>query len=61
MQTGGRAHAVNVSDAMQDGEQLLLDGALLFRELVVRGQHDLRDGARVRVDNAILVGVPASP
>ena len=58
---GGRAHAVDVSDAMQDGELLLLDGSLAFRELVVRGQHDLRDGARVRVDNTILAGAPASP
>ncbi len=58
---GGRAHAVNVSDAMQDGELLLLDGSLAFRELVVRGQHDLRDGARVRVDNTILAGAAVSP
>ena len=57
----GRAHAVNVSDAMQDEELLLLDGSLAFRELVVRGQHDLRDGARVRVDNTILAGAPAPP
>jgi hypothetical protein len=57
---GGRAHAVDVSDAMQDRELLLLEGSLDFRELVVRGQHDLRDGTRVRVDNTILAGARAS-
>ena len=58
---GGRAHAVDVSDALQTGDLLLLDNALAFRELVVRGQHGLTDGAQIRVDNAILADVPASP
>lgn len=50
----GRAHAVPVGAAPLDGEHLVLPATLPYRELVVRGQHDLRDGDAVRVDESVL-------
>jgi multidrug efflux pump subunit AcrA (membrane-fusion protein) len=53
-----RARAVPVPDGALHGDRLLLPGSIPYRELVLRGQRDLRDGAPVRVDNAILAGAP---
>jgi membrane fusion protein (multidrug efflux system) len=51
---GGRARAISVAQATPDGHHLVLEQELPYRELVVRGQRDLRDGALVRVDNTVL-------
>ncbi len=48
------ARAISVDDAWLHGDRLVLDTAAPSQDLVVRGQHDLDDGRRVRVDNAIL-------
>ncbi len=53
---GDRAVAVGVSDMPLHGDELILPGSLPYRELVVRGQHDLRDGFAVRKDNSVLAG-----
>jgi RND family efflux transporter MFP subunit len=52
----GRAHAVPVEDAVLDGDRLVLSTSIPHRTLVIRGQHDLDEGMRVRVDNSILTG-----
>jgi membrane fusion protein (multidrug efflux system) len=57
----GRAHTVDVSDAILHGDRLVLGSPGPYRTLVVRGQHGLRDGVPVRVDNAILAGQEAAP
>jgi membrane fusion protein (multidrug efflux system) len=54
----GRARAVSVSAPRIQGSLLVLPGPLPYRELVLRGQRDLRDGIQVRIDNAILEGLP---
>jgi membrane fusion protein (multidrug efflux system) len=54
-----RAHLVPVDGATLHGDRLLLPARLPYRDLVIRGQRDLRDGMRVRVDNTILAGVEA--
>ena len=51
---GGVAIQIPVADAPLDGDTLLLPGELPQRELIVRGQRDLQEGARVRVDNTVL-------
>jgi membrane fusion protein (multidrug efflux system) len=52
----GQARAVDVSDAILHGDRLVLPGETRPRALVVRGQHDLRDGSSVRVDASVLEG-----
>ncbi len=54
----GRAHAVAVDGAPMVGDRLVLSGALPYRQVVLRGQHHLRDGASVRVDPSVLEAVP---
>lgn len=54
---GARAHAIHVEAAPLVGDAILLTGALPYRELVVRGQHSLRDGFEVEVDNHVLAGL----
>jgi len=56
----GHAAMVSLEAATLHGDRLILSGALPYRELVVRGQHDLRDGFAVTVDNAVLAGLPES-
>ena len=36
------------------GDRLVLSGALPYRRVVLRGQHHLRDGASVRIDQSVL-------
>ncbi len=52
----GRARGVAVDDVPIDGDRLVLTGSLPSAELVVRGQRDLREGMRVRVDDTVLGG-----
>lgn len=63
----GHARAASVDDAILQGDELVLredagdaagdtDPGAPARELIVRGQRDLFEGGRVRVDNAILAG-----
>jgi len=52
----GRARAVPVDDVALQGDVLVLPGSIPWREIVLRGQHDLRDGFAVVVDNAVLAG-----
>ncbi len=54
---GGQARAVSVADAILHGEHLVLAPAPAHRELIVRGQRELRDGMIVRVDNTVLEGI----
>ena len=54
---GGRARAVSVADAILHGGRLVLGPAPAHRELIVRGQRELRDGMTVRVDNTVLEGI----
>ncbi|MCP5056326.1 MAG: efflux RND transporter periplasmic adaptor subunit [bacterium] len=57
----GRARAVDVGDAPLHGDHMLIaisDGNV---ELVVRGQHGLRDGMAVRVDNTVLRAADPGP
>lgn len=55
---GGSARAVSVDDAALDGALLVLPVSLPYRELVVRGQHDLQDGMPVRIDQTIIADLP---
>lgn len=50
----GVAHAVPVAKSRVHRDVILISATLPFRELVVRGQRDLDDGARIRVDDSIL-------
>ena len=50
----GRATAVSLSEAVQDGDRILIGASSISGDLVLRGQRDLRDGMRVRVDNSVL-------
>lgn len=50
----GRARGVSVTEATLDGHHLVLEEVPPYRDLVVRGQRDLRDGVLVRVDNTVL-------
>ncbi len=50
----GRAVPVSVAAARISDEVLILPGDLPYRELIVRGQHDVRPGDPVRVDNRVL-------
>jgi len=50
----GQARAVDVSEAILHGDRLVLQGETRPRALVVRGQHDLRDGSSVRLDGSVL-------
>jgi hypothetical protein len=52
----GRARAVSLSHAVQDGDRILIGASDISGDLVLRGQRDLRDGMRVRVDNSVLAG-----
>ena len=54
----GRAQSADVSNATAHEELLLLPALSTARELVVRGQRDLREGMPVRVDNSVLEGLP---
>jgi membrane fusion protein (multidrug efflux system) len=56
----GRAHSVDVSEALLHGDMLVLRDVPRSVVLVVRGQHDLRDGAPVHVDDAVLEAGDAS-
>ena len=51
----GVAHSVPVAKSRAHRDVILFPGTVTFRELVVRGQRNLVDGTRVRVDNSILV------
>jgi len=55
---GDRARAVPLDDALLHADHFVLAGTLPYRELVVRGQHDLRDGVKLRVDDRVLQGRP---
>jgi membrane fusion protein (multidrug efflux system) len=55
----GKARAVPVDTAPLVGEELALPGSLPYREVVVRGHHDLRDGVPVRIDGLVLSGLGA--
>jgi membrane fusion protein (multidrug efflux system) len=57
----GRARALDVGEAPLHGNHVLIavDGQKKDIELVVRGQHGLRDGVAVRVDNTVLRGADA--
>jgi membrane fusion protein (multidrug efflux system) len=52
----GRARAVDLAEATLHGDRLILPGSLPYRQLVVRGQHDLQDGDPVSIDNRVLEG-----
>ena len=54
----GHARAVPVADAQMVGDRLVLPGDLPYRQLVLRGQHHLRDGSAVRIDQSVLEPVP---
>ena len=56
----GRAQSADVSNATAHEELLLLPAQGSARELVLRGQRDLREGMPVRVDNSVLEGLPFS-
>ena len=53
----GTARAVDVGDAIFHGDVVVLDGALPYRDLVVRGERDLADGRPVLVDDSVLAGL----
>jgi membrane fusion protein (multidrug efflux system) len=55
----GRAHGTDVSGALLHGDVLVLRDVAQARTLVVRGQHDVRDGSPVRLDGSVLEGAPA--
>jgi membrane fusion protein (multidrug efflux system) len=50
----GKARAVDVGEAPLHGDHVLIAVGSQGVELVVRGQHGLRDGTAVRVDNTVL-------
>jgi membrane fusion protein (multidrug efflux system) len=52
------AHAVAVDDATLQGDRLVVPAGHGYRDLVVRGQHDLVDGMEVQIDNSVLSGLP---
>jgi membrane fusion protein (multidrug efflux system) len=52
------AHAVSVDGSALQGDRLIVTSEHAYRQLVVRGQHDLQDGMRVQVNNAVLSGRP---
>jgi membrane fusion protein (multidrug efflux system) len=54
----GHAHAVSVAAAPMVGDRLVLPGDLPYRSLVLRGQHHLRDGVSVRIDQSVLEPIP---
>ena len=54
----GRAHRVPIDLAALDGEHFVLPATLPYRDVVVRGQHDLSDGVDVRVDQTVLAEHP---
>lgn len=56
---GDVARAVAVDDAPTEGDWLALTADVPYRQLIVRGQRDLVDGASVRVDNTVLSGLEA--
>jgi len=58
---GDRARAVPVAAATPQGHDLVLDQAPPYRELVVRGQRDLRNDMLVRVDNTVLAESRVTP
>ncbi len=51
---GGYARAVAVEATGLNGDRIVLPASLPYRELVVRGQNDLRDGSAVVVDPTVL-------
>ena len=57
----GVAHAVPVARGRTHRDAILLPSTVPFHELVVRGQRDLSDGTRVRVDNSILAQRASTP
>lgn len=57
----GTAKTVDVSDADLRGDTLLLAAANVpHREIIVRGQRDLHEGERLRVDDTVLAGTKAA-
>jgi multidrug efflux pump subunit AcrA (membrane-fusion protein) len=52
----GRARALDAESAVIDGDFAVLMAHPTPAVVVVRGQHDLRDGDDVRVSNAVLAG-----
>jgi membrane fusion protein (multidrug efflux system) len=56
----GRARRVDVTEALLHGDVLVLRDPPGAAALVVRGQHDLRDGIPVQVDGTVLDGGDAS-
>jgi hypothetical protein len=54
---GDQARAVDVTDAPLVGEDLVLPATLSYRDVVVRGHRDLRDGTRIHRDQTILTGL----
>ena len=52
----GLARSIDVSEAVLHGDVLVVEGQPEPVRLVVRGQHDLRDGVAVQVDGAVLEG-----
>jgi RND family efflux transporter MFP subunit len=58
---GDRARAVPVAGATPQGHDLILEQAPPYRELIVRGQRDLRNDMLVRVDNTVLAESQATP
>lgn len=54
---GERARAVPLDHALLHADHFVLEASLPYRELVVRGQHDLRDGMKLRVDERVLQGL----
>lgn len=57
---GGVAIAISVEDAAIQGDEVVLPDPAPLRDLVVRGQHDLTDGAPIEVDNSILTELQPS-
>lgn len=52
----GRARSVSLIEAIPHGQLFVLTELPSYRELVIRGQRDLRAGDPVRVDNRVLEG-----
>ncbi len=53
----GLARAVPLELAIRVGDEVLVSAEFPYRELIVRGQRDLAEGAAIRVDNSVLTQV----
>jgi membrane fusion protein (multidrug efflux system) len=53
----GRARSLDAERGIIDGDYVVLMTHPSTAEVVVRGQHDLRDGDSVRINNAVLAGL----